>query len=115
MRKNYPRILQVLIFPYTINSNPGCTAKKPREETEFGVAESDVSIETNAKRIGKVSFLQYSSLHINKSISNHVFLCKGQFKLNRKKISDETHALSVYVSARNVERVFVYQVIHGRA
>ena len=41
LRKSYTRILQALIFPYTVNSNPGCSStcwKKPREETEFGAA-----------------------------------------------------------------------------
>ena len=44
---------------------------KPREETEFDVAGSGVGLETNAKRIGKVSFLQNSSLH------NFLILCNG--------------------------------------
>ena len=61
LRKNFPIILQELIFPYTINSNSGRSStcsKKPREETEFGVEGSGVGIETNAKRIGKISFLE---------------------------------------------------------
>ena len=66
--KNYPRILQVLIFPYTTNSNPGCTAfpraeRNPGKKLNIDVAGSGVGIETNVKRIGRVSFLQNSSLH----------------------------------------------------
>ena len=123
MRKKYPKILQVLIFRYTRNNNPAHSTtnwKKPRDETEFDVegsvqVVSAVGIETNAKRIGKVSFLQktlfphLSDVIINISIPVSLQWYKLNSKISAKKI---THSESV----RNLEQMLLcYQVTHGRA
>ena len=105
MRKNYPRILQVLIFPYTINSYPGCTAVLRAERNpgkKLNLMSQELASASKLMRNALAKFLSCKIHHCTTLISDVIISISTRvslqwFKLNRKKKRDETHTLSVYM------------------
>ena len=93
MRKNYPRILQVLIFPYTINSYPGCTAVLRAERNpgkKLNLMSQELASASKLMRNALAKFLSCKIHHCTTLISDVIISISTRvslqwFKLNRKK------------------------------